>query len=216
MDHNLVNLDRWSTGTSNTSGPDKALTRLASETTSWTRVPVLTNYTYDTTAATSNYGVMTCSDGICTKQGTSTLIAGTSEAPVRARLITGEEITTITKNAGAANDSKAGTWTVATSYNNYYYFSNSEYTIGTQTSGTNDKALSWLVENTSAYTNSGATANTYGATNYGYWTLSPVSGSSSYAWYVNNNGRLNYNNVYTTSSCGLRPVITINKAYFSS
>ena len=219
LDHNLVNLSAWVLGTDyndnenwwggNTDkGPITALKALETATTSWDDSLKL-NYSYDTSAARNNYGTLSCTNGTCTVAG------GTITTNLKARMITGEEVKAITVAAGAAEGTNAYNWAITNE--NYdtgsYYFSSSTYILGTQTSGAGSTDLSWLVENTIANpdSDSGATANTYGDTNSGYWTLSPYSGLSSYAWYVNNYG--NFSNVYVDvdSNFGIRPVITIPK-----
>ena len=218
MDHNLVNLSAWvskadynddtnyGTNGNINKGPITALKALEIATANWDNSLKLT-YSYVTIASPNNYGVLSCTDGTCTVAGNRIT------TNLKARMITIEEITAITKAAGAAEGTNAYNWTLASS--NWYYFSNTEYTLGTQSnvpSGqTGSTDLAWLIENTDANSNSGATANAYGNINYGYWSLSPSSGNSYFAWCVNRNGRtdnlsLNRDNVF-----GIRPVITIEK-----
>lgn len=87
-----------------------------------------------------------------------------------------------------------------------------DYTYDTSLAPNNYVTLSWLVENTTGYTNSGATANTYGANNYGYWTLSPHASRSYHMWGVDTIGNLVINNVINDDAYGVRPVITISKS----
>ena len=203
MDHNLVNLSAWSLST-NTTGPVTALETLNIATSEWTRVDNL-NYTYDTTLATSNYGTYTCINGNCTLNGTT--VTGTSKA----RMITAEEVTKITNtNSAVAETAISKTWTLASSSSGYY-FSRTNYITGTKTAGTGNIDLAWLVENTTESVNSGATVNAYGATNSGYWTLSPFSGYAGSTWFVNYGGDLTHFNVYNNSRYGVRPVITVSK-----
>ena len=210
LDHNIVNSSAWAPS-SNTTGPTTALMALEGVTSGWTRVLGLT-YSYDTSDATNNYGTLTCTNGAC-KIG----IGNNFTTNLKARIITGEEIKDITINKmNELNIETSGTmvanWALTSSYNDYFYFSNSGYLIGNKTTGTGNVALAWLVENTKNHTGSGATSNTYGDANNGYWTLSPVSGTPNGAWLVTNSGSLTRGNVYLENVGGIRPVITINKS----
>ena len=209
LDHNLVNKSAWSPSRTST-GPTTALSALATATADWDD-SLLLNYTYDTTSASSNFGVLTCTNGTCKRTiNNSDAQVATN---VKARIITGEEVRALTMNAGATNESRAGIWTLASgSYDTDYYFSNSGHTIGTKSTGTNEKVLAWLIENTEEFTSSGATANAYGDNNNGYWTLSPVSNDYKSVWYLNRNGGFLYYTVNNANSYGLRPVITIAKS----
>ncbi len=205
MDHNLVNLIGWlPTGSNTTIGPTTALPALATATAGWDD-SLLLNYTYDTTASGYNYGTLTCIDGSCKVAGNNTPIANN----LKARIITGEEITAITKTKASSLE-----WTLANSYTDIYYFSRTNKQIGTNINGTGNTDLAWLIENTKADIYSGASANTYESNNSGYWTLSPVSDAQYYAWDVNSDGALGVNHV-TYGNYGLRPVITIKKSKLS-
>ena len=212
MDHNLINKDRWSTSESTSTGPDKIFSSLSNSTSLWSDALKL-NYTYDTTGANYNYGTLTCISGECNITGNDEPIA----TNVKARIITGEEMKALTIYAGASSDSIAGKWTQAksSSYNDYYYFSNTNYIVGTRTSGSGNLALSWLLENTKLQSNSGATDNTYDTSNEGYWTLTPTSFGTSAVWGIYYDGYF-YNsvgNISVSSSnyYGIRPVIEISK-----
>ncbi len=207
LDHNIVNTSAWASSGS-TTGPTIALSALATATSSWNNTPLL-NYEYDTTAATNNYGVLTCEEGTCkiTKNSTTTQIA----TNLRARIITGEEVRALTMNAGAASGSDADKWTLESSSNYGFYFSNSDYILGTKTSGTGSTNLSWLIENTNADTSSGATVNIYDNKNYGYWTLSIYSNATTSIWGLWNTGCFQYPG-YANQNIGIRPVIEIDKS----
>ena len=193
LDHNLINTTSW--GTNTTNGPTAILTALATQTKNWGRVSNLNGDIYDTTAAGSNYGVMTCDDGVCKKNG-ETLIAGTSQEPVKARLITGEEVSSIVAKV-YPNTANIVNWSL--SNQNPYAFGNAE--------------LAWLVENTRAegyY----ATANQYGDPNYGYWTMSPTN-SSTYAYMVDRSPQLissSGGDIKQAGYRGARPVIEVSKS----
>jgi hypothetical protein len=189
---------------------------MATATNTWTRVTAL-NFTYNTNMLGRNqYGVLTCTNGICkiNKNGTESTVAGTSTTPVRARAITGEELKMITKKAGATRTSLAGMWITVDPTEGSYYFSNSGYTIGTQTSGTNNKSLAWLIENTKNNTDSGATQNDFPETG-GYWQLTPNGTFNESAWRVSSDGKISTCQVgYSgcVNTYGARPVITIPKS----
>lgn len=201
MDHNIVNKSAWAPENNN-SGPITALTALETATASWNDALKL-NYTYDTSVATNNYGVLRCVDGTCT--------IGDSTEPVvtnlKARMITGEEFTEITRT-----EAEDVSWTLAALESEYYYFSHPSKKLGTRLAGEGNNNLAWTLENTVANSTSQSTANTYGDTNNGYWTLSPISDRSDYAWRVGRSGNLSVEYVYNTSPIGIRPVIEVSKS----
>ena len=219
MDHNLVNLTAWINQTDynndtnwnnnirNNKGPITALKALETETASWDDSLKL-NYTYDTSLGGTNtgynYGTLSCTNGTCIAAG------NTITTNLKARMITGEEVSTITVAAGAEEGTRAYNWTLAS--DNHYYFSNTGQVLGTTTSGTGSTELSWLVENTFALGKGGATSNTYGNANQGYWTLSPRASDSRYAWLVDYSGSLSRNSADYGGYAGIRPVITLPKS----
>ena len=225
MNHNLINTEAWVSQVDynddtnwnyyrrNNKGPITALKALETATASWDDSLKL-NYTYDTSLGGANtganYGILSCANGTCTISGNQVT------TNLKARMITGEELSALTVAAGALEGTKADSWTVAGE--TFYYFSNTARVIGTTsnvaTGDTGDTSLSWLVENTYEDANSGATANTYGATNYCYWTLSPRASIYDYAWIIHGSGQLHGNSVDYDNSCGIRPVITIPKSIF--
>ena len=227
MDHNLVNKSAWvskSDYNDNTNygtngkidkGPITALKALETATANWNGVLEL-NYYYSTnneTLSINNYKKLTCVNGACTINGQSVT------SNLKARMITGEEVTKLIVAAGAASGSNAGSWNVLRSNGYWYYFSNKNYIIGTRNSASNQTgstSLSWLVENTTANANSGATSNTFGNDNSGYWTLSPTSYSTYLAWYVGSVGEFKTSAVNISENYGIRPVITIPKSIFAS
>ena len=178
-------------------GPITVLKSLETATSSWNNSLKL-NYTYDTSAATNNYGTLSCTNGKCIVKG------NTLTTNLKARMITAEEVAAMTKTIDSSFS-----WTLAS--DNQYFFSNSNYKIGTITSGTGNTDLKWLIENTSEDTSSGATNNVYSTNIYGYWTLSPISGYSNVAWYMSGSGYIGHNAV-NSANFGVRPVITISKS----
>ena len=214
LDHNLINTTRWNETKKSYDGPITVFTSLANETAAWENVSLL-NYTYDTTAVSpGNYGILTCTNGSCTVNGSSTPIV----TGLKARMITGEEVAAITSTQpNVGSDAKY--WTLASDVG--FYFSNNGYKIGTKnTSGAGNTNLSWLIENTLVNSNSGATSN--GTDNHGYWTLSPrISQMTDQVYVVRESGSIGSakisdtytNNVNTSSDYyGIRPVITIPKS----
>ena len=218
MDHNLTANTRWAPGSDNSTGPSTAMTALANATSTWTRVDPI-NYEYDTTLNGANtgynYGVLTCTDGICnrTKNNSTTLVAGTTTTPVRARMITGEEIKAIVMEIiNPDSTSYAAKWKLSDDVNDMYYYLHT----GTRTQGTEAQknSIKWMYENTKS-NSSGATNNAYGSNTDGYWTLSSISsgpGGSDADWVILYSGYLGGDGVYKTSLYGVRPVITIEKS----
>ena len=215
MDHNIINKSvwvnqtdynddtNWNNNIRNNKGPITALKALETATSSWDDSLKL-NYSYDTSLATRNYGILSCTNGTCI------VVGNTITTNLKARIITGEEVRAITIATGAERGTDAERWSLV--YGPYYYFSNTGYILGTRTSGIGSTDLSWLIENTYVYADSGATSNTYETINYGYWTLSPYSGNSRSAHILDRDGRM-YNSFADSSfSYGIRPVITIPKS----
>ncbi len=222
MDHNIASTvwvskadynddtNYGSNGNTN-KGPITALKALETATASWDDSLKL-NYSYNTSTATNNYAILSCTNGTCTFSGSQ------RTTNLKARIITGEEVRLITVAAGAEEGTNAYNWTLANG--EVYYFSSTDYVLGTNTSGEGNNNLSWLVENTFAFpegaNQSGATPDTYTNISYkGYWTLSPYASNSSYAWHVSAGGSLSSNIKVKggmDQRLGVRPVITIPKS----
>ena len=206
LDHNIVNMNSWVSkadynddqnfycysssychGNTN-KGPITLLKELEAATSGWNDVLKL-NYSYNTTSAINNYGSLTCTNGICT------LVGETITTNLKARIITGEEVADIIRTKNSAMS-----WSLSDSKGSYNF--------------SNDN-LTWLLENTWEYASSGATSNIYGVDNVGYWTLSPVSDDSRYAWTMVPNGCFMAGDdfsVVISSLGGTRPVIEISKS----
>ena len=215
MDHNLKIAVEWvskndynddtnfGTYGNTNKGPITILKTLETETSDWTIDNL--NYTYNTNVASNGYGTLICTNGTCTIAG------NTITSNLKARIITGEEIATITKTKTSDIS-----WTLASSKNDTYYFSNSGYRIGTNTPTTNgDTSLSWLVENINTNNDSGATENIYRNgthhDDYSYWLLSPASDDNAESWRVHYGGGVFPCQVYYSCNSGIRPVIEIEK-----
>ena len=120
------------------------------------------------------------------------------------RLITANEIATITN-----------TTTYDGSDSKWFYFNGTGDNKQTQASSSRgDNEYAWLFDYTNGCESFGC--NTADSSTNGYWTSSPVSVRSYYAWRVRNYGRLNYSNVDDGDNYGVRPVITLSKSEFSS
>jgi hypothetical protein len=132
-----------------------------------------------------------------------------------ARLITADEVATITGNT---------TFNVSTAtYNNWWYFDTYTTTAPKIFSG----IYGWLYDNTYNCTSYGCniednSSYTYiGRSNstskiYGYWTSTPTASNTNAVW------RILYNSSLTSPACGdgsghngIRPVITISKSIIS-
>ena len=201
LDHNLVNKSSWG---EILDGPTTAMSNLATQTASWSRVSLL-NYTYVTPS--SRYGTLTCTDGTCIASGKGNTVATNA----RARMITADEIAAITRTI-TSGSTYADSWSVSSP--SWFFFSRENRVPGTQSSGTGNITLSWLLENTrvdSSYP-SGSTVNEYAAANYGYWTMTPYS--SYYVIGVDYGGYLynGDNDGGARGNLGVRPVINISKA----
>ena len=119
------------------------------------------------------------------------------------RLIEADEIATITGNT---------TFSGATStYSKWFYLDSNSQTQTATSQGASSYA--WLYDYTNGCTSYGCT-NADSST-YGYWTSTPVSGSTYYAWRVDRGGYLNGNDVGNAFRCGVRPVITVSKSVIS-
>ena len=166
-------------------------------------------YAYDSSSSSSNYGTLKCINGTCVISG------DTVTTNLKARIITCEEIALITRATGAGSSTAAYGWNPGTG--SMFYFSNTGFNLGTNTTGTGSNTLSWLIENTTSNSASGATNNTYDSNNEGYWSLTvTTAGGPRVACYANRNGYSSNTYVDTSTSYGVRPVITIPKTVFSN
>ena len=140
----------------------------------------------------------------------------TSGWEVTPRLITADEVNTITGKTGFD----------ASSTSSYYYLDTLTQAKADFTSSRSK--YDWLYNNLNKCktdsTDYGCTiedGNTYSGygtaskgQTLGYWTSTPVgtAGSGSLMWNVDRIGNLDFNNAYTTAAFGVRPVITISKS----
>ena len=137
-----------------------------------------------------------------------------------ARLITADEIAEITGAKDSldwtSDKTFSGTPVKGTSIS-YFYFDGADGTNTTwQTQIAKSQGASkyaWLYDNTSSCTSNGC--NIEDSSTYGYWTSTPVVGTSARAWYVCRDGYLSGNAVSLSRDDGVRPVITISKSIIS-
>ena len=88
--------------------------------------------------------------------------------------------------------------------------SRSSYFEGSQKSGQGTSAYAWLFDRTADCTSYGCSVAD--SSNSGYWTSSPNTGNSSYAWCAYSSGGVGNYYVYNSGSCGVRPVMTLSKS----
>ena len=122
---------------------------------------------------------------------------------LNARLITAEEIAKITGNISFIES--------ALTSNKWFYFDSNNQTQTVKNQGKSN--YYWLFDYTSGCTTFGCHISD--SSNNGYWTSTPVSGSSSNVWLVSKNGRLYYYNANDNTYRGVRPVITVSKDIIS-
>ena len=114
---------------------------------------------------------------------------------LKARLITANEIATITDNKS---------WRIS---DMWYYFDSKNFTV--HADSTNKSKYAWLFEYTNGCKEYGC--NIEDSSAYGYWTSTPVvAGRTNYVWDVFKYGNLGNCNVSITND-GIRPVITVSK-----
>ena len=122
---------------------------------------------------------------------------------LNARLIKAEEIAKITGNISFIES--------ALTSNKQFYFDSNNQTQTVKNQGKSN--YYWLFDYTSGCTTFGCHISD--SSNNGYWTSTPVSGSSSNVWLVSKNGRLYYYNANDNTYRGVRPVITVSKDIIS-
>ena len=208
LDHNTTSSVAWTSSSiyENKNGPIDILTQLKTDTDSWLGTETPTNYTMDQTGQTSNAKYTIDYSGY------------------KARLITANEIATITGNT---------TWDEVTATKYYYFDSKTTEAKDTCTLGNITSCqYGWLYDNT-VYTSLGDedypfySCEEYGCTNVtkdnkssmdlfttGYWTSSSYADFSSFAWIIHYDGSLVSGDVSINPlpGKGLRPVIEVLKS----
>ena len=179
LDHNTAFV-AWTSSISATSGPNKVLAQLKTDTDAWQGTETPSNYIMDQTGQTSKakYTI--------------------DYSDYRARLITANEIATITGNT---------TWDEVTA-TGYYYVHDNTQTLYEGAAGTNKYA--WLFDNTKDCTTYGC--NVADSSTNGYWSASSTATDTVGAWYVGYNGRVSSGYVVVSDLFGVRPVIEILKS----
>ncbi len=191
LDHNTTATIAWNSGVSNESGPSEVLTQLKTDTDGWQGTITSSNYTMDQTGQTSNAKYTIDYSGY------------------KARLITAQEIATITGNTG---------WDEKVAANSSYYL-DSKTTTKSDTCKSGNTTVcqyGWLYDRTNkSCTTWGCLNNADSSTSSnmsGYWTASSRAGSSANAWYVYCVAAVDSDSVYHSGNLGVRPVITISKS----
>ena len=196
LDHNTTALVAWNNTYTNDSGskinakgPKEVLTQLNDDTKYWVGTITPENYSIDqsTQVSKAKYTI--------------------DYSNYKARLITAQEIATITGYTG---------WDEKTATNTFYFDSKTKTESDTCKSGnTTGCGYGWLYDRTNK------SCTTYGCLNNsdvyteGYWTASSRAGGSNSAWLVRYVAYVNYNFVGSSDSYGVRPVITILKSKLS-
>ena len=118
---------------------------------------------------------------------------------VEPRLITAEEITTITGKTDFDS----------TNISSRYYFDSNNQTQTATTQGASKYA--WLFDYTNGCTSDGC--NIIDTSTFGYWTSTTfgTTGSNTDVWHANGDGYL-YSGYASRNDIGIRPVITISKS----
>jgi hypothetical protein len=136
-----------------------------------------------------------------------TALKNTSGWKVTARLITADEIATITGNTtfkGSTSTSSDWFFFEQNSTNKNKYAWLYDYTNGCSSYKCN-------IEDNNKYVYDGTNSNN----TWGYWTSTPVAGSTEYAWGVFVSGNLDATTrVSVPSAYGVRPVVTVSKDIF--
>ena len=193
LDHNTTATVAWNNTYTNDSGskinakgPKEVLDQLKTDTSSWKGTITPSNYTMDQTGQTSNakYTI--------------------DYSEYKARLITAQEIATITGYTG---------WDEKNASNWYYFDSKTDTASATCKSGnTTGCGYGWLYDRTNNNCTTYGCLNNSDVTTYGYWTASSRAGTSSFAWRVRYVALVSSNDVDNSHNSGVRPVITILKS----
>ena len=126
----------------------------------------------------------------------------TWDSSLKARLITANEVAKITGNTSF--DEKTAT------NDKYYYLDSNNHTQ--VANSTNKSKYAWLYDYTSGCEGYGCNIEDSA---WGYWTSTPVAGTTNCAWVIIWYGNLDRVNVSDTNFGGVRPVITVSKAFIS-
>ena len=175
----------------NDKGPLTLLAQLKADTSSWQGTQTPANYTMDQSTQKS--------------QAKYTI----NYSGYKARLITAQEIATITDYTG---------WDEKVSANSSWYYFDSKTTTASDTCKSGDKSgcqYGWLYDRTNTGCTSWGCLNNSDQTLFGYWTVSSRAGYSVIAWFVYYGGSVDVSNVSNSASYGVRPVITVLRSKLS-
>jgi len=190
LDHNTTAVVAWNISGNNTAGPTDVLTQLQNDTATWSNtltVASSNNITQQTNSSANNYVL--------------------NYTGYRARLLTADEVATITGNT---------TWTQAnTASTNYFLDSKTSTASPTCTTGdTSNCNYDWLYDRTATDCTTFGCLNNADAsmTGNGYWTSSANNLYPAYAWRVLKNALFNHDSISSATEVGVRPVITVSKS----
>ena len=164
------------------------------DTKSWVGTKTPSNYTMDQTGQTSNANYTI------------------DYSSYKARLITAQEVATITDYSG---------WDEKVSANSKWYYFDSKTTTASDTcksgkSGdTSGCQYGWLYDRTHTNCTESGCLNNSDVEIYGYWTSSSRAANSYGAWRVYGLGNVADNLVNDSSDYGVRPVIEVLKSKLS-
>ena len=196
LDHNTTAEVAWnktykidSVTIINAKGPKEVLEQLKTDTSSWVGTITPENYSIDQSNQSS--------------EAKYTI----DYSSYKARLITAQEVATITGNTG---------WDEKLAASDVYYFdSKSRTESDTCKSGnTSGCKYGWLYDRTSKDCTTWGCLNNSDQKTSGYWTSTPIASNPYLAWFVDCDSILNGLNVYI-SDYGVRPVITVSKSKLS-
>ena len=185
LDHNTTGSVYWNSSGSNASGPNEVLAQLKEDTSSWIGTITPINYTMDQTGQTSNVKYTI------------------DYSSYKARLITAQEIATITGYTG---------WDEKVAANSNYYYLDSKTSTASDTckeGNTTGCSYGWLYDRTNASCITYGCLNNSDVTTYGYWTVSSHATNSTIAWLVHYRGDVSNFDVASGSYYGVRPVIEV-------
>jgi type IV pilus assembly protein PilA len=165
-------------------GPLTALNKLKTLTNGWTTSIQGDYSTYTAAISDATYGI--------------------NYSGYKSRLITAQEVAYI-----VGNDS----WDEKTSTSYFYFGSKNTTNYSSQTDEQKavQRSYSWLFDNLyNCGTYGCENSSSVSTGNFGYWSLSPVSGISDCAWYVYSDGNLYGYRYVSTTRLGVRPVINVS------
>ena len=191
LDHNTTATVAWNSSGSNASGPKEVLTQLKSDTSSWKGTETPANYTMDQASQTSKASYTVDYSGY------------------KARLITAQEIATITGNT---------TWNEKLTAKSLWYYLDTNTTSASstcQSGNTSGCQYGWLYDRTKPSCTTYGCLNNSDKSTSGYWTISSRAGDTKSALNMYYHAFLYFTDVNTSNYVGVRPVITVLKSKLS-